>query len=162
MGNAFRVAVPMTATSKQEPHTPTAAPEHAAPEATVIREVAADEAASTDEADSSGTDPTEPEPDDEPAPGPVKRAGAGAKKVVSAEAKPANPPLQPNNVRKLRQAAMMSKAELARRAGVSPLTIDRVGSGCPCRMDTKRKILEALGLKPEAREQVFGPDIDQG
>ena len=68
----------------------------------------------------------------------------------------------PNNVRKLRQAAMMSKAELARRAGVSPLTIDRVESGCPCRMDTKRKILEALGLKPEAREQVFGPDIDQG
>ena len=59
------------------------------------------------------------------------------------------------------QAAMMSKAELARRAGVSPLTIDRVESGCPCRMDTKRKILEALGLKPEAREQVFGPDIDQ-
>lgn len=68
----------------------------------------------------------------------------------------------PNNVRKLRQAAMMSKAELARRAGVSPLTIDRVESGCPCRMDTKRKILEALGLSPSAREQVFGPDIDQG
>ena len=41
-------------------------------------------------------------------------------------------------------------------------SIDRVESGCPCRMDTKRKILEALGLKPEAREQVFGPDIDQG
>ncbi|MBV1858319.1 MAG: hypothetical protein KUG77_07895, partial [Nannocystaceae bacterium] len=30
----------------------------------------------------------------------------------------------PNNVRRLRQRAMMSKAELARRAGVSPLTID--------------------------------------
>jgi DNA-binding XRE family transcriptional regulator len=71
-------------------------------------------------------------------------------------------PIQPNNVRKLRQAAMMSKAELARRAGVSPLTIDRVEAGCPCRMDTKRKILEALGLSPSAREQVFGPDIDQG
>ena len=69
---------------------------------------------------------------------------------------------EPNNVRKLRQEAMMSKAELARRAGVSPLTIDRVEAGSPCRMDTKRKILEALGLKPEAREQVFGPDIDQG
>lgn len=67
--------------------------------------------------------------------------------------------LQPNNVRKLRQEAMMSKAELARRAGVSPLTIDRVESGCPCRMDTKRKILEALGLSPSARAQVW-PDID--
>ncbi len=66
---------------------------------------------------------------------------------------------QPNNVRKLRQSAMMSKAELARRAGVSPLTIDRVESGCPCRMDTKRKILEALGLSPSARAEVW-PDID--
>jgi len=66
---------------------------------------------------------------------------------------------QPNNVRKLRQEAMMSKAELARRAGVSPLTIDRVESGCPCRMDTKRKILEALGLSPSARAEVW-PDID--
>jgi DNA-binding XRE family transcriptional regulator len=65
----------------------------------------------------------------------------------------------PNNVRKLRQGAMMSKAELARRAGVSPLTIDRVEAGCPCRMDTKRKILEALGLKPSARTEVW-PDID--
>ena len=68
--------------------------------------------------------------------------------------------IEPNNVRKLRQEAMMSKAELARRAGVSPLTIDRVEAGCPCRMDTKRKILEALGLKPSARTEVW-PDIDE-
>ena len=68
----------------------------------------------------------------------------------------------PNNVRKLRQAAMMSKAELARRAGLSPLTIDRVEAGCPSRMDTKRKILEALGLPPSAREEAFGPDPDPG
>ena len=67
---------------------------------------------------------------------------------------------EPNNVRKLRQAAMMSKAELARRAGVSPLTIDRVEAGCPCRMDTKRKILEALGLSPSARAEVW-PGIDE-
>ena len=67
--------------------------------------------------------------------------------------------LEPNNVRKLRQEAMMSKAELARRAGVSPLTIDRVEAGSPCRMDTKRKILEALGLKPSARAEVW-PNID--
>lgn len=67
----------------------------------------------------------------------------------------------PNNVKKLRQSAMMSKAELARRAGVSPLTIDRVEAGCPCRMDTKRKILEALGLQPAAAKEVF-PEIDLG
>ena len=66
---------------------------------------------------------------------------------------------QPNNVRKLRQEAMMSKAELARRARISPLTVDRVEAGCPCRMDTKRKILEALGLSPSARTKVW-PDMD--
>ncbi len=80
-----------------------------------------------------------------------------AKKKKSGAAKRAG--TEPNNVRKLRQAAMMSKAELARRAGVSPLTIDRVEAGCPCRMDTKRKILEALGLSPSARAEVW-PDID--
>lgn len=64
----------------------------------------------------------------------------------------------PNNVRKLRMDRMMSKAELARRAGLSTLTIDRVEKGMPCRMDTKRKILEALGLTPSDRVKVFGED----
>jgi len=82
-----------------------------------------------------------------------KRRGKGASVQTSGSV--------PNNVRRLRQAAMMSKAELARRAGVSPLTIDRVESGCPCRMDTKRKILEALGLQPSAAKEVF-PDEDLG
>lgn len=63
-----------------------------------------------------------------------------------------------NNVRKIRMERMMSKAELARRAGVSTLTIDRVENGLPCRMDTKRKILEALGLNPSDRVMVFGED----
>ena len=63
-----------------------------------------------------------------------------------------------NNVRKIRMEKMMSKAELARRAGMSTLTIDRVERGLPCRMDTKRKILEALGLKPSDRVMVFGED----
>ena len=66
-----------------------------------------------------------------------------------------------NNVQRFREALMMSKAELARRAGVSPLTIDRVEAGCPCRMDTKRKILEALGLQPSKAQEVF-PDVDLG
>jgi DNA-binding XRE family transcriptional regulator len=63
-----------------------------------------------------------------------------------------------NNVRKIRMERMMSKAELARRAAVSTLTIDRVERGLPCRMDTKRKILEALGLNPSDRVMVFGQD----
>jgi len=49
----------------------------------------------------------------------------------------------------------MSKAELAREAGVSPLTIDRVESGKDCRMDTKRKIILALSLKLADKEKVF-------
>ncbi len=49
----------------------------------------------------------------------------------------------------------MSKAELARRAGVSVLTIDRVERGSSCRLDTKRKIILALGLKVTDRNQVF-------
>lgn len=60
-----------------------------------------------------------------------------------------------NNVRRLREDRLLSKAELARRAGVSPLTIDRVESGMPCRMDTKRKIILALGMTIEDKDKVF-------
>jgi DNA-binding XRE family transcriptional regulator len=49
----------------------------------------------------------------------------------------------------------MSKAELARKAGVSPLTIDRVEKGMSCRMETKRKIILALGYKLTNREKLF-------
>lgn len=51
---------------------------------------------------------------------------------------------------------MMSKAELARKAGLSTLTIDRVEAGRPCRLDTKRKILLALGMKVTDKDRVFG------
>ncbi len=63
-----------------------------------------------------------------------------------------------NNVRKIRIERMMSKAELARRANLSVLTIDRVERGYGCRMDTKRKILEALGLNLADRVRVFGEE----
>lgn len=61
-----------------------------------------------------------------------------------------------NNLQKIREERMMSRAELARRAGLSTLTIDRVESGRPCRLDTKRKILTALGLKITDQSMVFG------
>ena len=61
-----------------------------------------------------------------------------------------------NNVRRIRESLMMSKAELARKAGLSTLTIDRVEAGKACRLDTKRKILHALGLKVSDKESVFG------
>lgn len=60
-----------------------------------------------------------------------------------------------NNVRKLREELLMSKAELARKAGVSALTIDRIEGGKSCRMDTKRKIILALGFKLSDKEKVF-------
>ncbi len=63
-----------------------------------------------------------------------------------------------NNVKRLREAQLMSKAELARKAGVSTLTIDRVESGKDCRMDTKRKIILALGYKLTERNKVFLED----
>jgi DNA-binding XRE family transcriptional regulator len=62
---------------------------------------------------------------------------------------------QQNNVKQIREAKMLSKAELARMAGLSPLTIDRIEKGKPCRMATKRKILLALGLKVHQKQRVF-------
>ncbi|MBN1655566.1 MAG: helix-turn-helix transcriptional regulator [Deltaproteobacteria bacterium] len=66
--------------------------------------------------------------------------------------------LRPNRVRQYRIESMMSKAELARRANLSVLTIDRLEKGFGCRMHTKRKILEALGLSLADRVRVFGEE----
>ena len=66
-----------------------------------------------------------------------------------------------NNVQRFRESLMMSKAELARRAGLSTLTIDRLEAGRPCRLDTKRKVLLALGLKVTDKDRVFG-SVDGG
>ena len=60
-----------------------------------------------------------------------------------------------NNVQVLREERLLSKAELARRAGVSALTIDRVERGEECRLDTKRKIILALGLRVTDKDKVF-------
>jgi DNA-binding XRE family transcriptional regulator len=67
-----------------------------------------------------------------------------------------------NHVKALREAQLMSKAELARKAGVSALTVDRVESGKSCRMDTKRKIILALGLKLSEKDKVFSEDEEPG
>ena len=60
-----------------------------------------------------------------------------------------------NTVKKLREQRMMSKAELARLAGVSPITIDRIERGEECRLETKRKIILALGFSLSEKEKVF-------
>jgi len=51
----------------------------------------------------------------------------------------------------------MSKTELARNAEVSPLTISRVEQGKPCRMETKKKIIKALGYDVSGKNTLF-PD----
>jgi len=62
---------------------------------------------------------------------------------------------QENNVKKIREARMLSKTELARLAGISPLTLDRIEKGKECRLATKRKILLALGLTIEQKHTLF-------
>lgn len=66
-----------------------------------------------------------------------------------------------NQVRKIRESKMMSKAELARKTGLSVQTIDRIEKGHICRLDTKRKILLALGLSLEARTDVFNDNEEE-
>lgn len=63
--------------------------------------------------------------------------------------------LATNNVKKIREGLLLSKAELARRAGISVLTLGRVEKGMNCRMDTKRKIILSLGLQLTDRDKVF-------
>jgi len=60
-----------------------------------------------------------------------------------------------NRVKETRESLLMSKAELAREAHVSPITISRIEQGMPCRMETKRKILLALGLKLTEKDKLF-------
>jgi DNA-binding XRE family transcriptional regulator len=58
-------------------------------------------------------------------------------------------------VKEVREQLLMSKAELARKAGVSPLTVDRIEKGMSCRMETKRKIILALGFNLEDKLKIF-------
>jgi len=60
-----------------------------------------------------------------------------------------------NHVKKIREQRLMSKAELARLAGVSAVTIDRIEGGAKCRMETKRKIILALGFDISEKDKVF-------
>jgi predicted transcriptional regulator len=63
--------------------------------------------------------------------------------------------LNTNQLKEVRESLLISKSELARKAGVSLLTIARIEKGLPSRNETKRKILAALGLKPSQKEAVF-------
>ena len=60
-----------------------------------------------------------------------------------------------NNLRRIREDKLLSKSELARLAGVSAVTIDRIERGEECRMETKRKIILALGFTLAEKDKVF-------
>jgi len=63
--------------------------------------------------------------------------------------------LSHNMVKQIREGLLMSKAELAREAEVSALTISRIEKGMTCRMETKRKIIVALGRDLSEKDNVF-------
>jgi len=63
-----------------------------------------------------------------------------------------------NRLKVVRESLLMSKAELARKANVSPMTIARIENGKPCRLETKRKIILALGLNLADKDEIFQDD----
>jgi DNA-binding XRE family transcriptional regulator len=60
-----------------------------------------------------------------------------------------------NSLKEIRESFLISKAELARMADLSVDTLTRIEHGKPCRIETKRKILLALGLKLSDKKKVF-------
>jgi DNA-binding XRE family transcriptional regulator len=69
----------------------------------------------------------------------------------------AMPRIRKNRVREIRENRLMTQAQLAKKAKVALRTIHSVEKGMNCRMDTKRKILLALGLRFEDKDHVFPP-----
>ncbi len=63
-----------------------------------------------------------------------------------------------NFVKEIRESRLMGKTELAKIAGVSPITVDRIEKGLACRISTKRKILLALGYGLNDKKKVFPRD----
>ena len=59
-----------------------------------------------------------------------------------------------DELRDYRAAHRLSKAELARRAGLDTLTVWRVEQGRRCTLDTRRRLLTAMGQSPP---QSLGP-----
>jgi DNA-binding XRE family transcriptional regulator len=60
-----------------------------------------------------------------------------------------------NLVQDIRKERLISKAELARKAGISCLTIARIEKGKSCRIETMRKIILALGFELSDKDRIF-------
>ena len=66
--------------------------------------------------------------------------------------------MKENSVKKIRESLLMSKTELARKANVSPITIARIEKAMPCRLETQRKIILALGFDLSDKNKIFGDE----
>ncbi len=60
-----------------------------------------------------------------------------------------------NTVKQIREGLLMGKTELARKTEVSEITIARIEKGKTCRMETKRKIILALGYDLSDKDKIF-------
>lgn len=63
--------------------------------------------------------------------------------------------MEASTLKSIRESLLLSKAELARRAEISPITLNRIEKGMQCRPETKKKILLALGMKIDRWQEVF-------
>ena len=64
--------------------------------------------------------------------------------------------MQKTSIKDIRESQLLSKTELAKMADLPSETISRIENGYPCRMQTKRKIMIALGLDLQDAKKVFG------
>lgn len=62
---------------------------------------------------------------------------------------------RPNHVRERRVELLLTQEQLARSAGVSLRCLLDVEHGYPCRMQTQRRLLRALGVSFDRRAEVF-------
>ncbi len=67
--------------------------------------------------------------------------------------------IKKSKLTRFREDNLISKAELSRKAGISPITLGRIELGFPCRIDTKRKILQALGIEIKQKHLIFEEEI---
>jgi DNA-binding XRE family transcriptional regulator len=61
-----------------------------------------------------------------------------------------------NTLKSYRQQVLISRTELARKAGLSRQTIERIEKGKDCHQETKRKIILALDLRCSEKHKIFG------
>lgn len=60
-----------------------------------------------------------------------------------------------NALKEIRESRLMSKSELAQKAQISPITVSRIEKGLPCRLETMRKIILALGYDLCDKKKIF-------